>query len=90
MDSLTLKDILDLGLQGILLVFVYALWQRLNAVTDRWFDYQEKADAEREVLATLSGIPAMDFHREASYVRERRKRLENGDTGTRTGQEETH
>lgn len=89
LESLTLKDLLDLGMQGVLLAGLIVVWRRLNEVTDRILNDRERADAEREVIAALQGMPAHDFHREASYVIERRKRLDAGKPAQLNGQEET-
>lgn len=89
LEALTLKDILDLGMQGILLVFVYALWQRLNTVTDRFFEDREAASAEREIIARLAGLEPAELHSEASYVLARRRAAEANPRMASTGQEET-
>ena len=48
LETLTLKDVLDLGMQGVLLVFVFALWRRLNEVTDMFLKDRVEAKAQRE------------------------------------------
>lgn len=73
LETLTLKDVLDLGAQGIMAVAVVALWLRLNKVTDRWLDEKEQESAEREVLARLAGWTKQDLSAEAQRVRERRE-----------------
>lgn len=55
-EAVTLKDILDLGMQGILLAFVGALWQRLNKVTDAFIEDRRQAAAERQVIAEAYGV----------------------------------
>lgn len=47
MEQLTLKDVLDLGLQGASIVAIVALWKRLSSITDRLFGYLEAAKTER-------------------------------------------
>lgn len=62
MEALTLKEIMELGLQGILLVAVIALWRRLNQFVDAWIAYlQKRADAgesaAQKALESSSTIP---------------------------------
>jgi len=47
MEGLTLKEVLDLGLTGVLAVGVVALWNRLGKLTDRMFVYLESAREDR-------------------------------------------
>lgn len=50
MDNLTLKDILDLGVNGLSIVGLWLLWGRLTVVTDRLFSYLEQAKDERHKM----------------------------------------
>lgn len=50
MENLTLKDVLDLGASGILIVIVWRLWMRLNVITDRMFIYLESAKQDRREM----------------------------------------
>lgn len=45
-EMTTLKDILDLGLTGILLIFTVTLYRRVNELTDRVFQYLEAQDED--------------------------------------------
>lgn len=71
LESLTLKDLIDLGMSGILLAFCFALWQRLNYVTDFLINDRKQAQAERRVIAKSAGLTTQDLSREARKVRER-------------------
>lgn len=42
--ALTLKDILDLGTTGMLIVVAVTLWRRLNKVTDQLIEIRQKVD----------------------------------------------
>ena len=56
--------LIDLGLPGVSLVFVIALWNRLNKVTDRMLEMQEEAKAERHQLKAQ--ITALQLGRDLS------------------------
>lgn len=42
--ALTLKDILDLGTTGLLIIIAVTLWRRLNKVTDQLIEIRQKVD----------------------------------------------
>lgn len=42
--AMTLKDILDLGTTGLLMVTAVTLWRRLNKVTDQLIEIRQKVD----------------------------------------------
>lgn len=71
LDSLTLKDILDLGTSGMLIVFLGLLWQRLNKVTDILIENGKQASAERQVIAQLVGLTPKELQADAHQVRSR-------------------
>lgn len=71
MDALTLKDIIDIGTSGMLLLFVYMLWQRLNVVTDKIFSYLQEGAAEREVIAKELGLTTQQLTIASEVVRRR-------------------
>ena len=60
---MTIKDVLDYGTTGILAVGVWALWLRLNSITDRLFGYLEDARIERAVSAKSNGLDTQDLER---------------------------
>lgn len=68
-EQITLKDVLDLGMQGVLLVFVGALWQRLNKVTDAFIEDRQQAAAERQVIAQAYGVTPDELATMARKVR---------------------
>lgn len=47
MPELNLKDVIDLGMTGILLYMNRDLWKRLDALTDRLFTYLEEGRKSR-------------------------------------------
>lgn len=51
METLTLKDIMDLGASGFLVVAVIGLWRSNNRLQDRIFQYLEQARTERHKMA---------------------------------------
>lgn len=53
---MTIKDILDYGTTGVLAVGVWALWIRLNTITDRLFTLLEAAAVERAAIAKSQGL----------------------------------
>lgn len=61
MESLTLKDLADLGATGFLGVAVYMLWRRLGEVTDRLFQYLEEGRRDREEIARAAGVSTQDL-----------------------------
>lgn len=74
MAELTLKDILDLGTNGLLVVFLWLLWQRLNYVTDFLIKDRIEAQAERRAIARQAGLTTQDLRQEAKSIRQQ---LEN-------------
>lgn len=71
LDSMTLKDILDLGTNGLLVVFLGMLWARLNKVTDILIENGRQAAAERVVIARQAGLTTQTLHDEAQVIRRR-------------------
>jgi hypothetical protein len=71
LETLTLKDLIDLGMSAILLVFCWLLWNRLNYVTDFLIKDRIEAQAERRVIAKNAGLTTQDLSREAKAVRQR-------------------
>ena len=47
----TLKDLLDLGLSGVLVVAVVALWRRLNQLIDAWIGWLMKQAEQGNIAA---------------------------------------
>jgi len=76
MEQIALKDLLDLGSNGVLAYVVFRLYDRLNAVTDRLFAYLERASDERQAIAQANGLNTQDLSDAAAEVRQRR--LEQG------------
>jgi len=52
----TIKDLLDLGATGVLLVFTVTLYRRVNELTDRVFTYLEA----QEVRDDDDKLPDLD------------------------------
>jgi hypothetical protein len=71
LETLTLKDLIDLGMSAILLVFCWLLWNRLNYVTDFLINDRKQAQAERRVIAKNAGMDTKDLSREAKLIRQR-------------------
>lgn len=69
LENLTIKDLIDWGTSGMLLFFVYKLWQRMNFVIDKLFGYLEDAKAERKAIAAASGMDTQDLSREVRKSR---------------------
>jgi hypothetical protein len=55
-----LKDILDLGGQGVLLFLLWQVWQRLNTVTDILIEDRRRAEAQRFAIMENQGINPHD------------------------------
>ena len=70
---MNIKDILDLGTTGLLAVGVWALWVRLNTVTDRMLDQLEQGRAERLVIARQNGLSTQDLSAQAQEIRAKAK-----------------
>jgi len=68
-DGFALKDLLDLGVSGLLTFFLWQLWQRLNKVTDYLIQDREQAKAERQAIAQASGLTEEEFHKLAALLR---------------------
>lgn len=52
MENLSLKDIMDLGASGFLVVAVIGLWRSNNKLQERIFQYLEQARVERHKMAS--------------------------------------
>lgn len=55
MESLNLKDIVDLGTSGMLLVFLWQVWKRLNTITDIMIAERARAEMGRQNIANAVG-----------------------------------
>lgn len=55
MDNVTIKDVLDLGMNGVLLFFVIKLWDRLNKVTDIFINDRKAQRADSQAIANSTG-----------------------------------
>lgn len=55
MDADSLKVLIDLGGQGILLYLLYLVWSRLNDVTDRLIDIADEVRLNRVESITAKG-----------------------------------
>lgn len=51
METLTIKDLADLGASGFLILAVIGLWRSNNSLQDRIFQYLEEARRERHKMA---------------------------------------
>lgn len=72
MDALTVKDIATLGSNGLLTLFLFQVWRRLNAVTDVLIENGRQAAAERQVIAKANGLSTQDLRMEAAQIRARK------------------
>lgn len=69
MGDWQLKDFLDLGSNGLLTLFLWQVWKRLNDVTDVLIENARQASAERQVIAKVAGLSTKDLSDEALAVR---------------------
>lgn len=75
MENIALKDLLDLGSNGVLAFVVFRLYDRLNAITDRLFEYLEEGRADRKLIAEANGLSTKDL---SDARAEAVRRLEKG------------
>lgn len=67
-EGITITDILDLGTSGLLVLFLWKLWERLTHVTDRLLELAEQAQAERLVIARMNGLETQDLKHDAAII----------------------
>jgi hypothetical protein len=56
LEQVTLKDLIDLGTSGMLVFFLWKVWDRLNEVTDVVLKDRYQAAVEREIIAEANGV----------------------------------
>lgn len=70
MENVNLTQLIDLGMQGVLLFLLIMLWRSheaqaafIRVLLERMLDVQERAEAQRDAIARANGV---DFQRDSS------------------------